>query len=160
MKTIAARTFLTLLLVIVPACIVLATEEPPPGPPDPLDSLFRLAGSMAIVIGLIVAAALATKKLLARARFGTGQDKLLRVHQVLNLGGKRQVFVLDVGTDMLVVGAAGDNMRLLTRLENVPSEATPVDAPEPSDRSSFAQILGAHASDRPAGQASEGDATT
>jgi len=44
-------------------------EEPAPAVvPDPFESLLRLAGSMVIVIGLIVAAAYGAKKLMARVR--------------------------------------------------------------------------------------------
>jgi flagellar biogenesis protein FliO len=159
-KTIAPRAFLILLLVIATACAALAAEETPAEPPDPFASLVRLAGSMVVVIGLILAAALVTKKFLERARFGAAQDKLLRVHQVLSLGGKRQIFVLDVGSDMLVVGAAGDNIRLLTKLSNTMGEITPVEATEPADDQSFARLLGARTSDQPAGPASHGEATT
>ena len=159
-KTIAARTFLILLLVLGPVCAALAAEGTPAEPPDPFASLIRLAGSMVVVIGLIIGAALLTKKFLERARFGAPQDKLLRVHQVLSLGGKRQIFVLDVGSDMLVVGAAGDNMRLLTKLPNTMGEVTPVEAAEPADGESFARMLGARTSDQPAGPASQGEVTT
>lgn len=159
-KTIAARTFLILLLVIGPVCAALAAEEPPAGPPDPFASLIRLAGSMVVVVGLIIGAALLTRKFLARARFGSTQDKLLHVHQVLSLGGKRQIFVLDVGSDMLVIGAAGDNIRLLTKLPNTMGEVMPVEAAEPADNKSFARVLGARTSDQPAGPASQGEVTT
>lgn len=84
--------------------------------PDPFMTLVRLAASMAIVIGLIIGAAVVSKKALARMRFGQGPRKLLEVRQAVNLGGKRQVFVIEAGRHLLVVGAAGENMRLLARL--------------------------------------------
>lgn len=104
-------------------------EEPAPAVvPDPFESLLRLAGSMVIVIGLIVAAAYGAKKLMARVRVA-GPRRMMAVRQAINLGGKRQVYALEVGPSLLVIGAAGDQMRLLARLPKADCEPAEQDAP-------------------------------
>jgi len=142
-KTSAEKAILLLILFVAPACAALAGEGDPAPSPDPFASLIRLAGSMAIVIGVILGAALLTKKLFARARSALGPDRTLRLHQTESLGAKRQIYVLDVGETMLVVGAAGDSMRLLAKLPKPACETA--DAP-PAD-ASFEKTLAPGAPD-------------
>jgi flagellar biogenesis protein FliO len=111
------------------------------GPADPFPSLLRLAGSMAIVVALILGAAFVAKKVFARSRFGNNRNKVLQVRQAMNLGARRQVFVFDVGENTLVVGATSEHMRLLEkmpRLEEQPDERPPVNG----GTFSFENILG------------------
>ena len=144
MKTTAEKAILFLILCVAPACAALAGEGGPAPSPDPFASLIRLAGSMAIVIGVILGAALLTKKLFARARSALGPDRVLRVHQTESLGAKRQIYVLDIGETMLVVGAAGDSMRLLAKLPKTACET----AGRPPADASFQEALAPGAPDQ------------
>ena len=82
----------------------------------------RLAGSMVVVVGLIVGGAYAAKKIFARVRLGGGPRKLMQVRQAINLGGKKQIFALEIGQSVLVVGAAGDSLRLIAKIPKAACE--------------------------------------
>ena len=121
--------FATLAFVLTMSLGSAFAEEPAPAAvPDPFESLLRLAGSMVIVVGLIVAAAYGARRLMARVRIG-GPRRMIQVRQAINLGGKRQVYALEVGPSLLVIGAAGDQMRLLARLPKADCQPVEQDAP-------------------------------
>ena len=133
LRIISAPVFL-----FINTCGIALAEGDAPAGVDPFETLLRLVGSLAIVVGLIVGAALLSKKVFSRMRFGGGQARLLEVRQSVNLGSKRHVFVLSIGPSLLVVGASGDSMRLLAKL---PKEV--YDRPSPNaDGGSFAHIIG------------------
>ena len=88
---------------------------------------------MVIVVGLIVGGAYAVKKFYARVRLGGGPRKLMQVKQAINLGGKKQLFALEVGQSVLVIGAAGDSMRLIARI--------PKAACEQAEQSTFDNLM-------------------
>ena len=114
--------FATLAVILTMSFRFACAEEPAAAVvPDPFESLLRLAGSMVIVVGLIVAAAYGARKLMARVRIA-GPRRLMLVRQAINLGGKRQVYALEIGPSVLVIGAAGDQMRLLARLPKTDCE--------------------------------------
>jgi len=85
---------------------------------------------MAVVTGLIIAAAYGVKRLLSRTRLAGGGAKILNVRQTLCVGTRRHIFVLEAGSRLLIVGAAGDNMRLLATL---PNTSDGIDAPPAFD---------------------------
>ena len=142
MKTIIKQSILILIILLFLAYGALA-EDGENKPPDPFSSLVRLAASMAIVIGLILGAAFATKKLFARARFSGSQDNPLHIRQTVGLGAKRQVFVFEIGESMLVVGASGEGMRLLAKLPRAAEHH--VEPPAMEQGAAFEEVLRANA---------------
>jgi len=143
LRIISASIFLFII-----TCGTASAASETPASIDPFETLLRLAGSLVIVVGLIIGAALLSKKVFSRMRFGGGQARLLEVRQSVNLGGKRYVFVLSIGPSLLVVGAAGENMRLLAKL---PKEV--YDRPNATDDGgSFEHMISEAAAGRDAAQ--------
>ena len=83
---------------------------------DPFGALMRLVGSMIIVLGVIIAGAFFSRRMLDRMRVHGGRERLVNVRQVVGLGARKQVFVLDAGPHTLIIGSSGDSMRLLAKL--------------------------------------------
>jgi len=121
---IFARWFAAVVMTAAMAAAAAGAETPAAPPVDPFGALVKLTASMAVVTGLIVASAYGAKRLLSRSRLAGGQNKVLAVRQVLTVGTRRQVFVLECAGRLLVVGASGDSMRLLATLpDSAGSEA-------------------------------------
>ena len=78
---------------------------------------------MAIVLGLVVGAGWVARRFYSRLHLGRGPRRLAAVRQAISLGGKRQIVLLEVGSSVLVVGAAGDSMRLLAKIPKADCEA-------------------------------------
>jgi len=89
---------------------------------DPFGALIRLVGSMIIVLGLIVAAAFISRRMLNRMRVHSSRQRMVNVSQVVALGAKKQVFVLEAGQHTLIIGSSGDSMRLLAKLPRYESQ--------------------------------------
>lgn len=152
---------LPLFLWLAPAVACAADAPPPqqkeflsydegsdlPEAPSGWALLGRLLGSLAIVLGLIVVAAYVLKRMMASSRLSAGRGKFLDVIQVTPLGGKRQILLVRVAGRLLVIGASGDNLSLLTELPDEDAAATasektpqPVAAPD-AKRAEFLDVL-------------------
>lgn len=137
---ILLRVIPSLVFLLIITCGNALGDGDAPAAIDPFETLLRLLGSLAIVIGLIIGAALLSRKVFSRMRFGGGQARLLEVRQSVSLGGKRHVFVLSIGPSLLVVGAAGDAMRLLAKLPKEVYDRPAADAP--ADAAGFEHLVG------------------
>jgi flagellar protein FliO/FliZ len=83
------------------------------GPPS-LVPTWRLVGSMALVVGLAVAAALVVKRFSPLARNLGGAAKRIQVLEVHALGGKRFLCLVKVDAQELLLGLSPARIDLLT----------------------------------------------
>ena len=116
MNTFPVRVFSFLVFIVTPTCGISLAEEAAATTPDPFETLIRLVASMVVVLGLIVGAAFFGRKLFARMRLGVGPARLIQIRQAINLGGKKQIVLLEIGPSVLVVGTSADSVRLLAKL--------------------------------------------
>ena len=117
MNTFLARVFSFLVFIVTTTHgISLGEEAAAAATPDPFATLIRLVASMVVVLGLIVGAAFFGRKLFARMRLGVGPARLMQIRQAINIGGKKQIVLLEIGPSVLVVGTSADSVRLLAKL--------------------------------------------
>ncbi len=87
---------------------------------DPFSSLVKMISSLLLVLGLILAVAFGAKRFM-RSRFSRWQNApLIQVISTTYLGPKREVSVIEVGEQYLVVGVTPNQISLLTRLDESP----------------------------------------
>jgi flagellar biosynthetic protein FliO len=77
--------------------------------------IFRMFGALAIVLGLLYIGAFIVKRWLLPAR--QGDRRLINVIDSLYLGPKRVIYLVDVAGEALVIGADGNTLTMLTRLD-------------------------------------------
>ena len=99
----------------LPADYAEYVETEVPDAPSGWALLGRLAGSLVVVLGLIVVSAYVFKRMLSRSKLVPGGG-LVEVLQALPLGGKRQIYLVKIAGRVLVVGASGEQISLLAEL--------------------------------------------
>lgn len=87
---------------------------------DPLPSLLKMSSSLMVVLAIIALAAY-----LARRYFGTTLGRwrsqhLIQVVARTPVGPKREIALIEIGQEYLVVGITASQISLLTRLEGTP----------------------------------------
>ncbi|MBN2233013.1 MAG: flagellar biosynthetic protein FliO [Deltaproteobacteria bacterium] len=107
---------------------LLAGDTPPAGgapaataatPPSLLGSGVRMASVLCGVLALFLLLVGPLKKGLARFGGGSGDPRgLVRVLRTVPLGMKRQIMFIEIAGEVLVVGASGDRLSLLTRIDD------------------------------------------
>jgi flagellar biogenesis protein FliO len=96
-------------------------NSPFAGPKNDVDLISRTLVSVVIVLVLGVAAWIVTRKVLPRT---FQQGRRMNVAETVHLGPKKTVHLLKVGKQEFLVGAAGDNVTMLTELMPQSSEGT------------------------------------
>ncbi len=94
-------------------------NSPFAGPKNDVDLISRTLVSVVIVLVLGVAAWIVTRKVLPRT---FQQGRRMNVAETVHLGPKKTVHLLKVGKQEFLVGAAGDNVTMLTELMPQSSE--------------------------------------
>ncbi|MFQ5587609.1 MAG: flagellar biosynthetic protein FliO [Nitrospiria bacterium] len=90
---------------------------------DPFASLVKMISSLLLVLGLILAVAFGARRFL-RSRFSRWQgDPLIQVISTAYLGPKKEVSIIEVGRQYLVVGVTPNHISLLTHLDEAPLRA-------------------------------------
>jgi flagellar biogenesis protein FliO len=89
--------------------------------------LWQMAGSLAVVLGLVFVSAHLVRRLLG-ARLSLGQaGARLRLAQTLPLGGKRFLSLVEVDGQGLLLAISGDRIELLHLLEGDKPLAMPAE---------------------------------
>ena len=94
-------------------------EEPgEPQAPSMGAVVARVVGSLALVVGLILVTMLALKRILGGAKSPTTSRKVSELVEATPLGGKRYLYLIRVADRLLVVGAGGDRLVLLSEIKD------------------------------------------
>ncbi|MBN4054148.1 flagellar biosynthetic protein FliO [Nitrospira defluvii] len=92
---------------------------------DPLDGIVKMISSLLLVLGLILFVAYIAKRFL-NSRFSRWRSApLIQVLSTAYLGPKREISVIEVGQEYLVVGVTPTQISLITRLEGPPMASKP-----------------------------------
>ena len=102
-----------------------ARRARPTPPRTDAGSLMRSFGALVVVLGLIFAGAILAGRLLRRARLRPAGDKVLELIDVLPLGTKGQVYVVQAYDRRLVIGCAGEAMNVLAEFDDEELAETP-----------------------------------
>ena len=78
----------------------------------------RVVGSLAVVVGLIFVTGVLLKRFGRGGRVATTRGKLSELVEVTPLGGKRTLYLIRVADRLLVVGAGGDRLSLLSEVRD------------------------------------------
>jgi len=90
-------------------------------------------GSLAIVVGLIFLTGLVLRRYLGGAKAPTTSRKVSELVEATPLGGKRVLYVIRVADRLLVVGAGGDHLTLLSEITDPEVLAQVAAAPRRSE---------------------------
>lgn len=89
---------------------------------DPFASLVKMLSSLLFVLALILAIAFGLRRF-SRSRFSRWKTApLVKVLSTAYLGPKKEVSIISVGEQYLVLGVTPHHISLLTRLEHAPFE--------------------------------------
>jgi flagellar biogenesis protein FliO len=93
----------------------------------------RVLGSLALVVGLIFVTALGLRRYLGGAKAPATSRKVSELLEVTPLGGKRYLYLIRVADRVLVVGAGGDQLTLLSEITDLSVIEKVAAAPKRSD---------------------------
>lgn len=97
---------------------------------DPFWNLVKVGASLLLVLGIIALTAYAAKRFLG-SRLGLWRAQpLIQVLATTYLGPKKEIAVIEVGKEYLVIGITPTQISLLTRLEEPPVPSNRIDARE------------------------------
>ncbi len=85
--------------------------------PDMLSTAFKMLAALGLVLGGLGIFFFFTKRLL-RKDIGRAHDKMIRVLASQYIGLKKNISLVEIPGAILVVGIAGDSIRLLTKIED------------------------------------------
>ena len=93
---------------------------------DPFSSLVKMFSSLLLVLGIILTLAFVVKRFMG-SRLGPWRNaSLVKVLSTTYLGPKKEIAIVEVGQQYLVLGITPTQISLLTRLEQAPfSEKMP-----------------------------------
>ncbi len=101
------------------ACSVAWAQEPSPDPFSDMGvATFKMLGSLALVIGLILLITYGIRRLRFGASSFQGVQRM-RVLGTLTLAPKRSIALVEVCGELLLLGVGTDNVRLLSKIEGV-----------------------------------------
>jgi len=136
-------------------------EPGPPEPPGLLSLAGRVVGSLALVVGLIFVAALVLRRYLGGATAPTTSRKVSELVEVTPLGGKRYLYLIRVADRLLVVGAGGEQLSLLSEITDPEVLAQVAALPRQSEFFDlFSRVTGARAKAEAARDAATDQAAT
>jgi len=85
--------------------------------PDMLATAFKMLAALALVLGGLGIFFYFTKRVM-RKDIGTSEGKMIRVLASQYIGLKKNISLVEIPGAILVVGIAGDSIRLLTKIED------------------------------------------
>ncbi len=89
------------------------------GSVDIFTSIIKMISALAVVLGLMIAAAYVLKKVFQRTGAGGAADEgMIRIVSSRYLGPKSSVMVMDILGRIVVVGISGGQMTLLTTISD------------------------------------------
>lgn len=94
---------------------------------DPMGSLIKMVSSLLIVLGLIIFVAYIAKRILRSGFSRWRTAPLIQVLSTAYLGPKREISIIEVGKEYLVVGITPNQITLITRLEGSQIPSPPPD---------------------------------
>ena len=115
------------------------SEPGAPETPGMLSLAGRVIGSLALVIGLIFVTAIGLRRYLGGTKAPTTSRKMSQLVEVTPLGGKRYLYLIRVADRLLVVGAGGDKLTMLSEITDPDVLAQTETLPR---RSEFFGLLG------------------
>ena len=130
-------------------------ETGPPETPSMASVVARVLGSLAVVVGLIFVTGLGLRRYLGGVKAPTTSRKVSEVVEVTPLGGKRHLYLIRVADRLLVVGAGGDHLALLSEIRDPAVVEAVAAMPRRSDFFEMFHRLRAGAA-KDAGQAEQG----
>jgi len=89
-----------------------------PETPGLLSVAGRVVGSLVLVVGLIFVTALVLRRYLGATKAPTTSRKVSELVEVTPLGGKRFLYLIRVADRLLVVGAGGERLSLLSEIRD------------------------------------------
>ena len=100
----------------------IAYEEPKaPEAPSLTAMTVKMMGALALVVGLVLALAWVAQKYMGKFNIGFGNGDLVKVLTTSSIGVKKQISVVDVAGEIIVLGISGDNITMLTTIDNMES---------------------------------------
>jgi flagellar protein FliO/FliZ len=101
---------------------LIAYEEPKaPEAPSLTAMTGRMIGALALVVSLVLALAWVAQKYMGKFNTAFGNGGLVKVLTTSSIGIKKQISVVDVAGEIIVLGISGDNITMLTTIDNVES---------------------------------------
>jgi len=85
--------------------------------PDLLPGALKMSIALFIVLGVLLAVYYFTKRLLNK-NVGGSQEKLIRILANTYVGVKKSISIVEIPGAILVIGVTGDNICLLTKIED------------------------------------------
>lgn len=85
--------------------------------PDLLPSALKMSIALFIVLGVLIIVYYFTKRLLNK-NVGGSQEKLIRILANAYVGVKKSISIVEIPGAILVIGVTGDNICLLTKIED------------------------------------------
>ncbi len=92
---------------------------------DPLSSLVKMISSLLIVLALILLIAYLVRRFLNSRLSRWRSAPMIQLLSTTYLGPKRQISVIEVGQEYLVVGVTPNQISLITRLTQSPVPSEP-----------------------------------
>lgn len=90
---------------------------------DPFSSLLKMISALLLVLGIILLSAYGARRFLHSRLRHWRRESLIHVLSTTYLGPKKEVSVIEVGGEYLVVGVTPSQISLLARLESVPLQS-------------------------------------
>lgn len=94
---------------------------------DPFWNLIKVGASLLFVLGIMALTAYAAKRFLGSKLGRWRSQPLIQVLATTHLGPKKEIAVIEVGKEYLVVGITPTQISLLTRLEEPPLPSAPIE---------------------------------
>jgi flagellar protein FliO/FliZ len=85
---------------------------------DVFASIIKMMAALALVLGLMIAAAYVMKKIMARAGSGAADEGMIKIVSTRYLGPKNNIMLLEVLGRIMVVGVSNNQMSLLTTISD------------------------------------------
>ncbi len=113
-------------------------------------SAVKTAGSLILILGVIVCLYFVLKKLRFGPASAAGRSRM-RVLGTLSLAPKRSIALVEIRDEWLVVGVGTEAVTLLTRMER-PEDLSSEETPAASQHGSFRSLLGSMSGRAPHGE--------
>ncbi|MBI4666560.1 MAG: flagellar biosynthetic protein FliO [Nitrospinae bacterium] len=98
----------------------LIAYEAPKAPEAPSMQMMalKMVGSLALVLSLVFALSWLAKKYMGKINGVFGGGNVVKVLATGSIGMKKQIAVVDVAGEVIILGIAGDNITMLTHVDN------------------------------------------
>jgi flagellar biosynthetic protein FliO len=101
---------------------LIAYEEPQvPEAPSLKAMAAKMIGALALVVGIVLALAWVAQKYMGKFNAAFGSGGVVKVLTTSSIGVKKQIAVVDVAGEILVLGISGESITMLTTIDNMES---------------------------------------